>query len=486
MTTSLWSAVTGINTFEKALNAESNNLANTNTVGHKADDVRFEDLMYKNGVGRGSAVESVTKQNQQGNLKITGNDYDVAIDGKGYFIVKDELSNTEYYTRSGNFRMAADGQLVNSDNMKVLGLTPNPSTVIATNSDEKQFTTDYTLFAASKTINDGTQIQTINAKTTNYNLTAQDYSESGNNFKSKSSLIADIEALKVDYNEKLDLYSTTSQVLPTESTKQITTINFASSMEQLDNEEDFISVNINGNNIKQKFDTNIETTLKKFSDKISSIQGLTSSVDTQTGIVTISSLVPAKEFFVDNSLINSSYAPIENTQEATLGSGIGMLNSSRNALKEAIEKAGSKFMEINSSISLTNQTDLNVSPIQLKLSEIGVSETQFGKIEMDDGLIFMKDGDNKFVVGKIQTAFFTNPQGLIPQGDNRYSISLESGNPMYAGDVNTVVGKALELSTANVADSLTNVLVYQKSFEANSKSITTSDELLKIALELKK
>lgn len=486
MTTALWSGVSGINTFEKALNSESNNLANTNTIGHKADDIRFEDLMYQKGVGRGSAVSSVTKQIQQGNIKVTGNDYDVAIDGKGYFIVKDELSSKEYYTRAGNFRMASDGRLVNSDNMEVLGLVPSPSTSISTDADVNKFTNEYNIFASSKTVNDGTQIKTINAKTTNYNLSAQTYGETGNNLKSKSSLISDIEALKVDYNEKLDLYSTTSQALPTESTKQISKINFSNSMEQLDSENDFISVNLNGNVIRQQFDTNAETTLKKFADKISSIQGLTSSVDTQTGIVTISSLIPAKTFSLDNSLINKSYAPIETTQEAKLGAGIGMLNSSRDALKEAVEKANGKFLELTTSISTANQSDLTVSPIQLKLSEMGLSESEFGKLEMDDGLLFMKDGDNKFVVGKIQTAFFTNAQGLIPQGDNLYANSLESGTPMYAGNVNNIIGKALELSTANVADSLTNVLVFQKSFEANSKSITTSDELLKIALELKK
>jgi flagellar hook protein FlgE len=44
----------------------------------------------------------------------------------------------------------------------------------------------------------------------------------------------------------------------------------------------------------------------------------------------------------------------------------------------------------------------------------------------------------------------------------------------------------LELSTANVGTSLTNLLIYQKAFEANSKSITTSDEMLKTAIELRK
>jgi len=57
---------------------------------------------------------------------------------------------------------------------------------------------------------------------------------------------------------------------------------------------------------------------------------------------------------------------------------------------------------------------------------------------------------------------------------------------MYAGDLNKIVSNSLELSTANVGTSLTNLLIYQKAFEANSKSITTSDEMLKTAIELRK
>ena len=79
----LWNGVSGLNTFEKALNVESNNTTNVNTVGHKADDITFEDMMYQNGYGRGSQVESITKKMYQGNIKLKGYLYDVAIEGKG-------------------------------------------------------------------------------------------------------------------------------------------------------------------------------------------------------------------------------------------------------------------------------------------------------------------------------------------------------------------------------------------------------------------
>ena len=57
---------------------------------------------------------------------------------------------------------------------------------------------------------------------------------------------------------------------------------------------------------------------------------------------------------------------------------------------------------------------------------------------------------------------------------------------MYAGKLNKLVSNSLELSTANLGNSLTSLLVYQKAFEANSKSITTPDEMLQTAIQLKK
>ena len=481
----LWNGVSGLNTFERALNVESNNTTNVNTVGHKADDITFEDMIYQNGYGRGSQVESITKKMYQGNLKITGNSLDVAINGKGYFIVNERGSTDVYYTRAGNFQMAEDGLLQTQNTEKVLGLTPQINSLVTSDPLVTQFNTSHAKFIASQTINNENFLQTINARSTDYNKSAQDTGISGDGFKSKFALIADIDALVTDYKNKLDLYSSTATEASTSSLQQITDIDFSNSLSNLSSENDVIKITINNNEISQKFDFDLETTLKKFSDKISNIQGLTSSIDGQTGHMTITSLIPGKDVSITYSGINDSFANISNTQDARLGSGVGLVDSSRNALKNALELAGAKFLDITNTISLSAQENLDVNEIQLKLDNLELSDNTFGEIIIDEGIVFLKDNNNKFIVGKIQTAMFTNEQGLNPSGDNLYKNTENSGRPFYAGKLNDVISTSLELSTSNVSDSLSNLLVYQKAFEANSKSITTSDEMLKTAIELK-
>jgi flagellar hook protein FlgE len=166
-----------------------------------------------------------------------------------------------------------------------------------------------------------------------------------------------------------------------------------------------------------------------------------------------------------------------------------MVNSSRDALKTALQKAGADFLEITNTVSLDNEKNNklnNLSSLQLNLSNLTLSKDSIGEVEISEGILYVKDGENKFVVGKLQTAGFTNEQGLVSQGNNLYEISNETGNIYNAVNLNKLVGSSLEQSKASIANSLTALLIYQKAFEANSKSITTSDDMLQTAIQLKK
>ena len=117
------------------LNVEviANNIANMNTTGHKRQRAEFQDLLYQNlrrvgaqssdagtivpsGIQLGVGVKTgaVYRITEQGNLSNTGNTYDVAINGKGFFRVQ-MPTGEEAYTRAGSFQLSPQGQLVTLD-----------------------------------------------------------------------------------------------------------------------------------------------------------------------------------------------------------------------------------------------------------------------------------------------------------------------------------------------------------------------------------
>jgi flagellar basal-body rod protein FlgG len=129
----LRTAATGMAAQELNVDVISNNIANINTVGYKKQRAEFEDLLYQDiqrpgvqssdtgtivptgiQIGAGVAAGSVYRITTQGSPTTTGNQYDLAINGKGFFQVL--LPSGEIaYTRAGNFSPNATGQLVTQD-----------------------------------------------------------------------------------------------------------------------------------------------------------------------------------------------------------------------------------------------------------------------------------------------------------------------------------------------------------------------------------
>lgn len=126
----LYTAATGMQAMETKLDVIANNLANVNTTGFKKGRANFEDLFYRHetmpgatdsgggqtatgsSIGLGTRVSSIQTNFQQGAFELTGNNLDVAIEGPGFFQVQDPVTQDVVYTRTGNFSINANGQLV--------------------------------------------------------------------------------------------------------------------------------------------------------------------------------------------------------------------------------------------------------------------------------------------------------------------------------------------------------------------------------------
>ena len=129
MLSSFFSGISGLLANSHSINVVGNNIANVNTVGYKGSRATFEDVLYQSifgssgtsQVGRGTALSSVDTIFAQGSFESTSEPTDLAIGGKGFFIVKSPDNNTSYYTRAGQFRFDKDGNLINPAGYKLQG-----------------------------------------------------------------------------------------------------------------------------------------------------------------------------------------------------------------------------------------------------------------------------------------------------------------------------------------------------------------------------
>lgn len=113
-------ATSGLNAVTEQLNAVSNNIANSGTVGFKSGRAEFASLYAQSqplGVGVSGVTQSITKG---GLITSTGNGLDLAISGNGFFVVRDSAGGTAY-TRAGYFGTDSNGNLVNNSGMNLQG-----------------------------------------------------------------------------------------------------------------------------------------------------------------------------------------------------------------------------------------------------------------------------------------------------------------------------------------------------------------------------
>jgi flagellar hook protein FlgE len=119
MLSSFFSGISGLISNSQSINVVGNNIANVNTIGFKSSRATFEDVLYQSifgtsgtsQVGRGTALASVDTLFTQGSFESTSVPTDLAIGGKGFFIVRSPENGTEAYTRAGQFRFDKDGNM---------------------------------------------------------------------------------------------------------------------------------------------------------------------------------------------------------------------------------------------------------------------------------------------------------------------------------------------------------------------------------------
>jgi len=457
MMRSLYSGVAGLKNHQTRMDVIGHNVANVNTYGYKTQRVTFQDMLSQTiagaakpeenrgginpkQVGLGMTVASIDRIFTQGSLQTTGNQTDVAISGDGFFVVAD--GEKKFYTRAGTFGLDRDGTLVNPANgLKVQG------------------------WMATTGIN-GEKIVRPNGALED--LIIPVYSK-----------VDARETSNIRYKCNLDARS--PEIPPEADSRMRASAAVTTSIDTYDNLG-------NTHRLTMMF---WKTGFNQWTAS-AALTGINSPVilDVHPGGGQNNQANPS-------SRINLRFSPDGRLISVGDGSSPDELNQGNLTVHANFRVAG----------------DPNIRDIALNFGEAGVISgiTQFAStsttkaVEQDGynmgymesfsidngGLITgVYSNGTKHAVGQLAMAVFTNPQGLISNGENLFESSNNSGLANIGAAEDAGRGKfvagTLEMSNVDLSDQFTDMIVTQRGFQSNSRSITTSDQMLQEVLSLKR
>jgi len=419
LSSALYSGVSGLKTNGQAMSVIGNNLANTNTIGFKGSRTVFSDLLSSSissssgisQVGRGVSVSTVDNIFSQGTFESTESSLDVAIEGDGFFMLKEVGDQTPYYSRAGSFRFDDDGYLVTPEGMRVQGKEFDADGIIIAGDPDDIQIADTGLIGGSVT----------NALTLNTNLDS-------------SEAILPLGGLVITDPNTFN-YSSSIQVFDTLGGPHLLTTYFIKTAANTWNWA--WSAEQEGGAIIEGAGSN---TLNFTPDGVLTNDALNPPLDTIGFIPSLNwnnSTTPTPiDITFDTTQFNSASAVISQEQD---GFGAGDLTGV-NIDPEGIVVA-----------SYSNGEQINIS--QLVLSK------------------------------------FVNPNGLSKAGSNLYAATTSSGPPrtgIPGPELGKIFTNSLEQSNVDMADEFVKMITIQRGFQANSKIITTVDELLGELINLKR
>ncbi len=441
VSSALYSGVSGLNANANAMSVLGDNLANANTVGFKSSRTVFSDLLSSqvsgsggiSQVGRGVGLATVDTIFSQGTFENTETNTDLAVEGAGLFIVSDPSTgnSTNNYTRAGAFRFNAEGFLVNPEGFNVMG---------------------YELDVNGNTVGDLTPIWANTQSFTPAEPTA--------NIALNTNLDSDSLALTAGF-DPLDPsassnYATSIQVFDSLGSTHLMTTYFTKTADQA-------------------WDWNTVVDGGEVTGGASGVLEIVGSgslgFDASGDLITIDGVdlytVPG----------DTSSDPVLPKPTATTTAGtLDWINGSIQTQQVSIDMQTSQYASPSVVVSQEQDGFGTGTLVQLSIDEFGNVVGNFS------------NGTPRELM-RIPLAKFTNPSSLTKIGSNMYAQSNGSGAPVI-GTVGSGVGNiftnALELSNVDMAQEFVKMITTQRGFSANSKTITTTDEMLAEVINMKR
>ena len=495
MMRSLFSGVAGLKVHQTKMDVIGNNIANVNTVGFKSSSVVFSDVFYQTTqsssgpnkendiagvnskqIGLGANVSAISKNiSGTGGSQTTNNAFDCMLTGDSFFITKN--GGRTYFTKNGAFTVDADGTLTTSDGAKVQGwqvdpddptkTKPGPVSNLNIMSPENMYTDPEATKAAYISGNiDKTDTQLASGssgrifQTNFYDKLGYKYTAK---FSMKQSSVSDnsyfVELKDILRDGKSMMYTATKK---DDGTTEYTATGWGASLTKDKQELGGLSPVDDVADGKPNFGDDIgfnvvfDGTTGKFKSLVEEGAADHDSTSMDDSVM--------KSIFLN--IGGKSPNPFENIEIDF--SQLTMFASS----------TSSKIESTMGDVDGNNKG-------KMKGAMTGASIDTSGKIYGS-----YDNGDLK-LLGQIAVAGFKNPGGLEAVGNSNFVETMNSGNFDGIGkDVTADGGKIntgmLEMSNVDLAAQFTDMITTQRGFQANSRTITTTDSILEELINLKR
>jgi flagellar hook protein FlgE len=423
--------LSGLNANAVYLSVIGNNLANINTIGFKSSAVTFMDLVSQTvggaaanpmQVGLGVVTGSISPVFSQGAIENTREATNVAIQGGGFFVVRGNAGNA--YTRAGNFSFDSNGTLVTPDGYKVQGwTTTNASGQIVSTGTPGDVTVPPGVLRAPQ-------------------ATSQFYTRTN-----------------LDANAAVGSTFTTSvQIYDALGKSHLSTVTYTKTAAGAWS----YAMTVDGGEVTGGT-----------AGTPSTLSAGTLTFNAAGQLSAVAATLPAT---------GGGALPGDPDMDVTFTTPTWTNGAAANTVTWDLTDAN-------------NTSSLTGFAAQSATSSISQNGSAAGMIDnitiLPDGVIQATFGAGQTVaVGQLAMASFNNPKGLVKLGSNRYGESQSAGIPNIGtagtGGRGTLIGSALEQSNVDIATEFTQMILAQRGYQANSKTITVSDELLVDTLALKR
>ena len=465
MMRSLYSGVAGLKTHQTKMDVIGNNIANVNTVGFKASQVLFRDVLYQTTqsatgsgtasggtnakqIGLGSSVATINVSHQAGSAQSTNNPYDLMINGSSFFIVN--RGGINYFTKVGAFNTDDAGNLVTGAGDLVMGWQVDPD-------DPTQIRRD----TVSPLRPEAEEFKTAPPELTSKTYWSGGIAKTDPNLTTEAGVVKTVSI----YDNLGNAYTVKFKVTQSgddESSFKVEIVSITDANNNNILEDGYEAKLVGGLEDEESGEVNTTIKFNKDNGSFESVGGVAGN-----GVLSLEITPPAGKGDVFRVI---SDPPSEND---ITGIEMDFSNMKMYSKKEEsdfqIHRGGTDATGGGRKVGIL--TDVSIST---------------------DGKIYgVYDNGISRLLGQIAVANFINPAGLEAIGDSLYQETKASGAFDGIGqDIESAGEKmtqgVLEMSNVDLSQEFTEMIVTQRGFQANSRIITVSDTLIEELVNLKR